>query len=131
MGRTLADDLVSDVTTTHLDATRFGEEVTYIPVSNPVVDQRTISVIKLESNGGNEDLTHGRALMRKAVFHVAESATLGVLLPADGDIIVTTEGSESVRWTFSKIVSHAAGMWVLEFIRGTLNKQGSRQAGFR
>ncbi len=129
MGRTLADDLASDIVTTHLDADRFGETVMYIPAFDPVADQREIDVIKLEANGGNEDLQYGRALMRRAVFHIAESATLGVLLPADGDIIVSTEGGQSVRWAFSKIVSHAAGLWSLEFQRGTLNKQGSRQAG--
>lgn len=129
MGRSLADDLASDLITTHLDATRFGEEVTYIPVVDPIADRRTITVIKLETNGGNEDLQHGRALMRKAVFHIAESATLGVMVPRDGDILVTTEGGQSVRWTFSKIVSHAAGMWALEYRSAALTKMGQRQGG--
>ena len=131
MPRTMADDLVSDVTDIYLDATAFGESAVYIPVVDPIADRRTITVIKDEANGGVDNTQHGRATKRSAVFHVAESATAGVLLPADGDIIVTTEGGQSVRWAFVKIVAHAAGMWSLECVTGLLVKQGQKQGGFR
>lgn len=126
---TLAALMLTDRFDVHLNADDHGESAIYIPVVDPVADRRTITVIKDEANGGNEDLQHGRALMRKETFHIAESATAGVLVPADGDIIVTTEGGQSVRWTFSKIVAHAAGMWSLEYQRGALTKMGQRQGG--
>lgn len=128
MGRSLADKMRGDLQTVFFREDHFAERADYRSKSEGLKSQ--ILVIRNDIEGGPADQQHTRQLVRTAKVWVIEDETLGVLQPAEGDLLTLTEGEESVIWTLAKngILSRESGQHCLKFTTVTQLRQGQRAA---